>query len=453
MLYLVPSKLILRFLSFIMFLTSYASLAEDSSSASIQPTSLTDSDDQEWSEQWEETWADDDEPTSAWQLNSLVEAGVGKFIHENNTISSFSIKELRAQVEATYVNGNFSLNAKTQLRIDEVVETSKLTAREFNVVYQVLPNTTFITGRQIITWGTGDYIFLNDLFAKDWQSFFSGREDEHLKAPNDAFRILHYINGYTIDAVYSPKFTPDNYLTGERFSFYSPSENSLIAPETFFIEQTNKSEYALRIANNTNNVEYAIYLYKGMWPTPQGIKLQAGNNNKAYFPALNSFGASIRTPALSGLFNAEAAIYNSVEDSTGSNPLIANGQIRLLFGYEQEISTNFTGAIQTYIEHTKDYNNLKASYPYPDTIVDRNRQVFTLRLTHLALQQSLSTHLFLFYSPTDEDTYVKTSIDYRYSDHWRFSLGANVFTGEKKHTVFGQHKDNSNLWFRFKYHF
>ena len=30
-------------------------------------------------------------------------------------------------------------------------------------------------GRQILTWGTGDLIFINDLFPKDWQSFFIGR--------------------------------------------------------------------------------------------------------------------------------------------------------------------------------------------------------------------------------------------------------------------------------------
>ena len=32
-------------------------------------------------------------------------------------------------------------------------------------------------GQQVLTWGTGDYVFLNDLFPKDYQSFFSGRDD------------------------------------------------------------------------------------------------------------------------------------------------------------------------------------------------------------------------------------------------------------------------------------
>ena len=32
-------------------------------------------------------------------------------------------------------------------------------------------------GRQILTWGTGDLLFINDMFPKDWQSFFIGRDE------------------------------------------------------------------------------------------------------------------------------------------------------------------------------------------------------------------------------------------------------------------------------------
>ena len=44
-------------------------------------------------------------------------------------------------------------------------------------------------GRQILTWGTGDLLFINDLFPKDWVSFFSGREEQYLKNPVDAARF------------------------------------------------------------------------------------------------------------------------------------------------------------------------------------------------------------------------------------------------------------------------
>ena len=76
-------------------------------------------------------------------------------------------------------------------------------------------------GRQVLTWGTGDLVFLNDLFPKSWVSFFSGRDDEYLKGPSDAARLTWYSDKINIDAVWTPRFEPDDYLTGARFSFFS----------------------------------------------------------------------------------------------------------------------------------------------------------------------------------------------------------------------------------------
>lgn len=47
-------------------------------------------------------------------------------------------------------------------------------------------------GRQVLTWGTGNLIFLNDLFPKDYRSFFLGRDLDYLKAPSDAVTASLY---------------------------------------------------------------------------------------------------------------------------------------------------------------------------------------------------------------------------------------------------------------------
>jgi hypothetical protein len=39
-------------------------------------------------------------------------------------------------------------------------------------------------GRQLLIWGVGDYLFINDIFAKDWGAFFSGRPVEYLRVPH-----------------------------------------------------------------------------------------------------------------------------------------------------------------------------------------------------------------------------------------------------------------------------
>ncbi len=46
--------------------------------------------------------------------------------------------------------------------------------REASLSFSPLDFADIKIGRQIITWGTGDMLFINDMFPKDWQSFFIG---------------------------------------------------------------------------------------------------------------------------------------------------------------------------------------------------------------------------------------------------------------------------------------
>jgi hypothetical protein len=292
------------------------------------------------------------------------------------------------------------------------------------------------------------------LFAKNWQSFFSGRDDQYLKAPSDSAKGTWYIGHYSLDLTWTPEFTPDVYITGERFYFYSPQAQAIVAPtDNFRVKKTKKAQFSARLATNNNGVEYALYGYKGFWPTPVGITEDNSQPSQAYFPEMNAWGASVRLSLAGGLFNAEYASYNSIEDNNGTNPLIANGQNRLLVAFEREVIKNLTASVQFYVEQTKNYQQFISHSATPATEVDENRQLLTFRLTYRTLQQKLIYSVFNFYSPTDKDGYLKPSITYRYSDQWLFSAGANLFWGEEKYTFFGQHQQNSNAWLRVKAHF
>jgi hypothetical protein len=153
------------------------------------------------------------------------------------------------------------------------------------------------------------------------------------------------------------------------------------------------------------------------------------------------------------LLNTEVAFYNSIDDSAGIKPNVPNSQVRWLLGYEQELISNLTGSFQWYIEHTKDYQAWFNNEVFNQQVIEQNRHVLTVRLTHFALQQKLTSSLFIFYSPTDKDAYLKPSLNYRHNDQWSFALGANIFTGQDKYTFFAQHQDNSNAWLRAKFHF
>lgn len=429
--------------------TAYAQETFTSTQQDISNSSSANQEDDLWGD---DTWAE--EKKSPWQIRGFVEAGYGTFTQKNVVDSSQSLSELTGRIELDYQHDLFNIAAKGDARYDGVLNKTLWDTRELNIAFSPLNNLDIKVGRQVLTWGTGDYLFLNDLFAKDWQSFFSGRDDEYLKAASDSVRTTLYTNGVSIDFAWTPEFTADKYLTGERFSFYSPQVMQQVAPaENFNVDQTNKAQWSTRIATAKNGIEYALYGYHGFWTTPVGSQITGAGMITAYFPTLNSWGASVRMPLASGLFNAEYAAYNSSEDSAGTNPFIANSQDRVLLGFESEVVKDLTASVQYYLEKTRQYSNFIESSPNPNNLVDEYRQLLTLRLTYMTMQQKLIYSLFSFYSPTDHDGYFKPSVSYRYSDHYRFSAGANLFFGQEKYSFFGQHQTNSNLWLRAKFTF
>ncbi|MGB1263675.1 MAG: hypothetical protein ACPG52_12250, partial [Cognaticolwellia sp.] len=400
-------------------------------------------------------WSEE-KPASPWQLTGFFEAGYGQFLQHNIVKNSASLNEVKARVNLDYRHELFTLSSKIDSYYDAVLAKAIWHTRELNISASPASFVDVKVGKQILTWGTGDYLFVNDLFAKDWQAFFSGRADEYLKAPSSSIRSDWYFSTVNFSLVWTPEFTPDNYINGERFSFYSPQAQQIVAPvQGFSVDKTKQAQWSARINTRINDIELSLYGYQGFWPTPTGTKLSMSNTKlgQAYFPKLNSWGFSALTTFQGGVINLEYASYNSLEDNQGTNALVANGQHRLLIGYERELAKNFTASVQYYLERTKHYQALVNHSAAPEQLVDKNRQLLTLRLSYRTQQQSLVYSLFSFYSPSDQDGYIKPSINYQYNDQWHFSTGANLFFGQDNFSFFGQHQDNSNAWLRLRYQY
>ena len=327
--------------------------------------------------------------------------------------------------------------------------------------YAALRPTDFMDlriGRQVLTWGTGDLRFLNDLFPKDWNAFFIGRDVEYLKAPSDAVKVSLFSDLANLDLVYVPRFEPDRFVDGRYVSYYNPmlgrraGEDAVIDPidrDDWFDED----EFAARAYRTVGAWEVAVYGYYGYWKSPSGTDPRT---MKACFPRLAAYGASVRGPVGGGIGNVEVAYYDSMEDRSGRDPLTPNSQFRLLAGYEQDlpqIARDFTVGVQYYLEMRLDHDAWEDVRPpfLPDE--NRERHEVTLRLTKLLLNQNLELSFFAFYSPTDEDAYMRPRIAYDVTDHWRVEMGANIFFGSRKDTFFGQFEDNSNLYFAVRYSF
>ncbi|UCG59725.1 MAG: hypothetical protein JSU70_09440 [Phycisphaerales bacterium] len=388
------------------------------------------------------------------ELHGFYEMRAGYRLRDDKYEKDMSIMENRFQIDLYSYLEWADLRAKGDVIGDLVTEQVEFDLREINIAARPLDFMDLKVGRQILTWGTGDLIFINDMFGKDWQAFFIGRDVEYLKAPSDAAKISLFSDWANLDLVYTPQFDSDRFITGERISYFNSLLGRLagrdaivrtIKPDRWFADD----EIAARLYKNISNYELALYGYHGFWKSPGGLNPVM---SRAIFPDLNVYGASVRGTVGKGIGNVEVGYYDSADDRSGTNPLINNSEMRYLIGYTQEIGRDLTAGAQYYVEQMLNYDAYRST-AMPGPVRDRYRHVLTLRLTKLLMNQNLRCSLFAYYSPSDDDAYLRPNINYKLDDHFTAELGVNVFLGQYPHTFFGQFQNNTNAYLALRYSF
>jgi len=375
-----------------------------------------------------------------------------------------SLGETRLQLSRDQYAGDVLFRVTADLLYDNVADGHKLQPeqgrgwldlREAYLGSPVGESMDVRAGRQVLTWGVGDLLFLNDLFPKDWNSFFAGRDVEYLKAPSDAVRVAFFGDVLNLDVVYTPKFDPDRFLDNRRLSFFDPRFGRVVGEDVEVRPQRpddwfGDDEWAFRLHRMLDAWEVAGYGYRGFWKSPEGFDPASG---QPLFPRLSAWGGSIRGPLHTGILSAETSWYRSRDDLSGTDPFVPNSQFRFLVGYEQEIVPDFMLGGQYYLERTLDFDALERNQPSDFAAPDENRHLFTLRATLLTHSQNVTWSLFTFASPFDEDAYLRGSWEWKATDEWYLTLGFNLFEGRDRDSFFGQLETNSNAYLGVRYGF
>ncbi len=310
-------------------------------------------------------------------------------------------------------------------------------------------------GRQIITWGIGDLIFINDIFPKDFEALFAGRPIEYLKKGSDGARLDVHLDLLSVELVAIPFFEPDTLPTKERFTLFDPfastANRETIEPKPD-IEDT---EIAFRAYKNLLGLDLALYAYKGFYHTPS-MKADSVTNPTivtSFFPRLGVYGASVQWSGLDGIISLEAGYYDSLDDRGGTDPTRPNPQTKFLVGYSRQIWEDFTMGLQYYLEYMHHHGEFIQSLPTGFPGQDRIRELITLRLTQLYYYQTLRFSLFVFYSPTDDDYYLIPEVRYNINDAMSVTGGLNIFDGKHAATFFGQFDKDDNIYTYVRYEF
>ncbi len=397
----------------------------------------------------------------------FVEGLWGAGLNDNNpTDRDFPAAETRLQLRLESFADNAEVFAKVDFLQDGFDSARyEWELREAYMKFRFPIGLDFKVGRQILTWGTGDLIFINDVFAKDYQSFFIGRQDQYLKAPQTAFRAEWYTRFGSFSLVAVPDFEANILPTGDRLSFYNPMKGAIVGSAGYMAaaepgNDFNNAEIAFRYARDVSGFNLAAYAYRGYFKDPKGVRFTP--DMQLYYPRLNVYGASLRGQIRGGILWVEGGYYDSREDQCGGDYFVENSSTRVLIGYERQVATDFTGNLQFYAEAMSSYSNYENSLnqliasgmlPPDYSGADEVRTLLTSRWMKQLYAQTVRLSLFGFYSPSDEDTYVRFSAEYKYTDELSLMVGGNIFDGKDPYTMFGQFDLNDNLYVKINYGF
>lgn len=354
------------------------------------------------------------------------------------------VNEQRAQV---LVERGFGAQASGVLRLDAVHDAvagrAKLVAREAYVDYNVSPNLTVRAGRQVITWGVGDYLFVNDIFPKNYDGFFTGKPFDHMKEAVDGVKINGVAGEVEMEIVIA-RPRRDQMPSAQRFTAAAmPSSVSVTGPDN------DGTDIAMRAAQKFGRWDTALYAARyqsrdtAMFGSATGLELRTRRTTHAGASAIGSIG--------SGVALAELAVTSSELQTGNMNPFMPAKRLKALIGYSRDLAEDLSLSVQYHHEAELDYDAYLRSLSPMVKPGDRLQQTAYARLVQRLRHQTLGIGLQVFAS-FDGGIYANPFVSYSIMDGLNLEAGANWFQGPAA-SRYGMMAHDKNAYASLRYSF
>ena len=373
---------------------------------------------------------------------------------DNPDGKDFKWSEERAQVKVEAAADLFRLFIKSDAFHDNIDKHSILELREGYADY-VSEKWDARVGRQVVTWGVGDLLFINDVFPKDYEAFFSGRPMEYLKKGVDGAKVGLYPGFASFEFIAIPYFEPNNYPDSKRFWMFDPMSGITNREAQYPYGDLRETETALRIYRDAAGFDTSLYYNRGFSRQPSMMpdNPAAPTMLTIFYPELSVYGASLQGRALDGVLSFETGYYDSRQDRQGADPMIPNSQTRYLIGYQRQFWEDFTVGIQYYGEYMEDYSAYVQYLPTGFPQEKRLHQLAAVRLTQFLMHQTMRLSFFAFYGLSDGDHMLNPEVKYNLTDSIWIAVGGNIFGGGKPWSQFGQFAKDDNIYCQIRYEF
>lgn len=404
---------------------------------------------------------------SKLQINMFSSASglMGYRVKKDDFNSDYSIQQARFQFGSYGYFKKISFNLKADFIFDRDYPShfglnpteGWLDLREANINLHLGKFVSFSIGRKSYTWGNSGFLFVNDLFAKNWQAKIFGMDNNYFKIPIDMASLSLSVWNINALFIFSPKHTPDLFSANHSISFYNPLTMDLRGLGDFIDiyhgkQYFKRNEYFLNISRYFGSTRLSLTGYKGYNNLPNVLSFSFPVISLDY-SKLFAGGISVETQLYSFLFSIEGAYYKIPDTESLLDINLTDDLVKGMIVLEREIvSDNFVG-FKLYLEHLLNYSEFSNSIPSIYETPVENNYYTMVKIYNNPISYKLIYNTSFTYCFSDQDYYLNAEFIYKITDSMHTKIGINYFDGKEIYTYLSQLQNNSNVYIGFLKHF
>ena len=307
-------------------------------------------------------------------------------------------------------------------------------------------------GRQIIVWGRADQLNPTDNLSPRDNTLFVVESDDQRQG------------AYAIKTTYN---FPDLAVTGIFLPYFQPNKQPIVAGNGVVFSESipEGGQFAFKLEQSGRAVDWSLSYFQGFDLNPdisidtiQPVALALSLQHHK----IRVLGADVSTVAGRYGIRAEAA-YTWTEDPMGNDPFVKNPFFYGVIGADRTFFEYLNINVQYFIRQVSEYSDPRAiSDPLTRSValqqavasnqLDNVQQGASLRISNKWLNETLEAEVAAVLNLTYRDYYLRPKLSYSFDDHWKGTLGANLFHGDSN-TFFGLLQDRSTVFGEIRYNF